>query len=378
MEQDTLRRQGCSQRVAHQAAPLPGFANSEQAGKAGSLAEPESIAAPAANPVLFEEYRRLVGLHVQSLPSLFKSFTGLSCHIAWAPASPRGWDTLGLPTKSPLCRQSVDGKRHVLAQCRTCITRHLALALNSSRAGHKFTCSIGLQNFWLPIIIRGCVIALALIQALALPASGALRRAASPAAPRVRTQGRMGRNEFDKAAELLQLVFRHIETSALADLRKTDLTRAQRALLEMQTVTTRLRSELNGLVPAINKSSPVLEPESHTQRTVRAALEFIHQHYSQPLTLQECAKGLRLNAAYLSALFSRAAGLPFKTYLTELRVEKARELLSDPTVVIADVACAVGYASENRFRLAFKQVTGLSPRAWRDTLRMQPRKTAEI
>ena len=137
----------------------------------------------------------------------------------------------------------------------------------------------------------------------------------------------MSRPEFREAARLLQLVFRHIETSALADLRKSDLARAQRALIEMQTVTTRLRVELNGLMPEFNTPSPLLETENHTQRIVRAVLAYIRQHYSRPLTLQQCAGQLHLNAAYVSTQFSRAVGIPFKAYLTKLRIQKARELL---------------------------------------------------
>ena len=76
-----------------------------------------------------------------------------------------------------------------------------------------------------------------------------------------------------------------------------------------------------------------------------------------------------MNAAYLSALFSHAVGMPFKTYLTEVRLEKARELLGDPAKSISEVAAAVGYASENRFRSVFKKLTGLSPRMWRETFR---------
>ncbi len=317
--------------------------------------------------------------HIQTLPALFKTFTGLNSAVCWAPASPGGWGTLGLPTKSPLCRQRVDGKRRVLAQCRTCVVRHLSLCLKSGHTGHRFQCFLGLQNFWLPIIIRGYVVALALIQAMTARTTAAPRHRLS--ADRSRTfretcngARHMSRDEFGKAAQLLRLVFRHVETAALADLRTSDLMQAQRALLEMQTVTSRLKGELNGLVPAFSKAVPVLAPGSHAQRTVHAALEYIHQHYSQPLTLDDCASGLRLNPSYLSAQFSRAVGLPFKTYLTELRIQKARELLGDPSVSIGDVAAAVGYASENRFRLAFRQVTGLSPRPWRETLRMQPQK----
>jgi len=45
-----------------------------------------------------------------------------------------------------------------------------------------------------------------------------------------------------------------------------------------------------------------------------------------------------MNAAYLSDLFSRAVGVPFKAYLTELRLTKARELLGDPAQTAAEVA----------------------------------------
>jgi two-component system response regulator YesN len=78
---------------------------------------------------------------------------------------------------------------------------------------------------------------------------------------------------------------------------------------------------------------------------------------------------LKRNAAYLSDLFSHAVGLPFKAYLTELRLEKAKELLVDPKYNVNEVAQAVGYAGADRFRLAFKQHTGLAPSRWREMMR---------
>ena len=105
---------------------------------------------------------------------------------------------------------------------------------------------------------------------------------------------------------------------------------------------------------------------------VHAMLDRIQKDYAQPLTLRKCAGGLRVNTAYLSHLFSLAVGLPFKTCLIEVRVEKARELLGDPARNISDVTSAVGYASARRFRAAFRNVTGLSPGMWRETLQMNP------
>jgi two-component system response regulator YesN len=69
-------------------------------------------------------------------------------------------------------------------------------------------------------------------------------------------------------------------------------------------------------------------------------------------------------------------GIPFKSYLTELRLRKAKELLGDSGKAVSDVAFAVGYASEERFRSAFKKATGLSPRTWRETMEQDDPLTA--
>lgn len=339
--------------------------------------------APESDPLLQVKYRDLARHYLRSLPALFTKFTGLFSHIAWAPTWPHQWNARELPASSHLCREAIAGCGNTLTRCRSCAASHLARAIKTGHKGHTFTCWLGVHNFWLPIIVRGYLVGLAFVQALA-PANAAgvlqIPRAAHKSAARTSAnagrhtnQGRisMSRSEFGEAARLLRLVIQHVETSTVADLRKSDLSRAQQALLELQTVATRLRTELNGLVPAFNKTAPVLGEGSHTDRLVRAALDYIHGHYTEPFTLRQYAHQLRLNAAYLSAQFSRAVGTPFKTYLTELRVEKARALLSEPTRTVAEVAYAVGYASPNRFRLAFKQMTGLSPKAWRETLRME-------
>jgi len=133
-------------------------------------------------------------------------------------------------------------------------------------------------------------------------------------------------------------------------------------------------------MPSFCKTTPDLEPHTRPERIAQDALDYIHQHYKHPITLQECAKTLGLSMAYLSDLFSHRVGLSFKTYLTEVRLEKAKELLGDGTRNIYQVAAAVGYVSENRFRIAFKTATGLAPRAWRETLKMRrpPETTSEV
>jgi len=80
-----------------------------------ATSRPPSVDAPDPNAVRFERYRRLARRHIQGLPALFRTFTGLTQSIAWAPASPGGWSTQDLPLSSRLCRWFVDGKGQVLA-----------------------------------------------------------------------------------------------------------------------------------------------------------------------------------------------------------------------------------------------------------------------
>jgi AraC-like DNA-binding protein len=81
--------------------------------------------------------------------------------------------------------------------------------------------------------------------------------------------------------------------------------------------------------------------------------------------LGEMARFMRRNPSYLSALFSQTTGVPFHQYLEEVRLSKARELLRDPRNRVSEVAQAVGYASSDAFRHAFRSREGLSPTAWR-------------
>lgn len=182
----------------------------------------------------------------------------------------------------------------------------------------------------------------------------------------------MSRLKFARAAQFLQLIVQHLQTSSLADLQKQDLGNVQRVLRVFENVQKRLRKKLNGLMPAVREAPPVAQLESRPERMVRAVLDRIQKDYARSLTLRKCAADLRVNAAYLSHLFSHAVGVPFKTSLTEVRVEKARELLGDPAKNISQVASAVGYAGVRRFRTAFKSVTGISPKLWRETLQMNP------
>jgi two-component system response regulator YesN len=105
-------------------------------------------------------------------------------------------------------------------------------------------------------------------------------------------------------------------------------------------------------------------PNRHNA-VVRRVLSYLDENFTGPVHLNDCAKQVALNPVYLSTLFSRAVGVGFKQYVIALRIEKARELLTDCTRRVSEVAYAVGYTCPNRFFQAFRKATGVSPSEWR-------------
>lgn len=346
--------------------------------KAASRPLPLSVGITPRERMLHGRYRDLVRHHLSRIfGRLFADFTGLHFHIAWSEASPAGWEIDGLPTGcSVCCRLSGSPLR---PECRTCGPRRLRRTLQSRR-GHCFTCKLGVRNCWVPIHVRGETLGIAYLQALQHPPPRPPGRPAQapgrPAAPGHSGAPVVSKPKFARAARFLSMIVQQVQTASLSDLRKADLTSAGRAVAALEREQARLRMALHRHLPAapeVHRASP----ESHAEEIIQSLLERVEVDYPHPLTLRQVARGLGMNAAYLSTLFSRTVGVPFKTYLTGLRVTKAKELLGNSARSVSEVAFAVGYASEERFRSAFKKVTALPPRVWRETMQIPlPRRSS--
>ena len=333
-----------------------------------------SLGKPTATLHLQNGYRELTRRHLTNvLAHLYADLTGLDFHVIWLPAPERLQRQRGPPPACAVCSRLSGWP--LRPQCPQCGWNQLAFAMRSGQRGHRFTCSLGVSNFWFPITVRGLTVGVAFVQALDKGhriLQQRLRRCRTVSLRAGKQTKLLTRAEFDRAARLLRLIVQHVETSDLAELRKADLTAARRALHEHEREGQHLRQQLNGYLPVINHTTASFEPKPHCRRIVEELLKNIHQNYGQQISLRSCAAALGLNADYLSSLFSKTVGLPFKAYLTDLRIEKAKHLLGSEKLRISEVASAVGYSGEARFRLSFKKVTGLSPAQWRDTFRMPP------
>ncbi len=104
------------------------------------------------------------------------------------------------------------------------------------------------------------------------------------------------------------------------------------------------------------------QPNGQYKNLIRQAKEFIQSHYTNPdLSLNEVAAQANLSSSHFSVVFGQENGQTFKEYLTEIRINKAKELLRMTALRSADIAYQVGYNDPHYFSSVFKKNTGLSP-----------------
>lgn len=93
--------------------------------------------------------------------------------------------------------------------------------------------------------------------------------------------------------------------------------------------------------------------------------DFIEKYYKEDISLQDVAGSMDYSDAYFCKIFKQCFRKSFLVYLTEFRVEKAKELLADLTINIKDVSVAVGYRDSNYFARVFKRSEGITPTEYR-------------
>ncbi|MEW6209384.1 MAG: AraC family transcriptional regulator [Acidobacteriota bacterium] len=102
-------------------------------------------------------------------------------------------------------------------------------------------------------------------------------------------------------------------------------------------------------------------------RRLRRAIEFMHDNYGRELALEEIASAAYLSEYHFARLFKQITGLTPHAYLANIRLERARKLLTETLLPINQVAAMVGYQSQSHFTKIFKATTGVTPGAFRES-----------
>lgn len=100
---------------------------------------------------------------------------------------------------------------------------------------------------------------------------------------------------------------------------------------------------------------------------INEVLHYIGKHYMEDLFLSSLADTFFLSKEHLSRLFKRETGTNLFSYIMELKLNDAKELLSSTEMTLEEIAFKLGFSNGNYFSKVFKKNTGQSPREYRST-----------
>lgn len=111
------------------------------------------------------------------------------------------------------------------------------------------------------------------------------------------------------------------------------------------------------------------QKSAHTEAIAAYAFRYIGEHYCEPdFNLSGLSYAMHVSLSHLSTVFKQTTGNNLISYVTELRLEKARELLSDMQYSISEVAALSGYSDAKYFAKLFKKKMGSTPSEYRNLI----------
>ncbi|MNI38343.1 putative response regulatory protein [compost metagenome] len=119
---------------------------------------------------------------------------------------------------------------------------------------------------------------------------------------------------------------------------------------------------MNRLAEVISKHQA---PE---KKTINDIVKYIEQNYQSELSLQDISSHFFVSREYISRKFKQDFGINFSDYLSNYRIDKAKQLMLNPHLRVQQIADMVGIHDVKYFSKVFKKQVGLSPREYRSNL----------
>jgi AraC-like DNA-binding protein len=112
----------------------------------------------------------------------------------------------------------------------------------------------------------------------------------------------------------------------------------------------------------------VLQEQNAEPPVIARAKQFITEHQTEELSLDQVAKSVHTSKFYFCKMFKKATGIHFTDYLSRVRTESAKNLLLNQNLRISEIAYEVGFQSLTHFNRVFKRILGQSPTDYRSRL----------
>ncbi len=106
--------------------------------------------------------------------------------------------------------------------------------------------------------------------------------------------------------------------------------------------------------------------EERSSSVVEKAKEYIACYYNKDVSLDDVSREVNISSYYFSKIFKEETGQNFIEYLTNIRIEKAKELLKDSECTMKQICTMVGYSDPNYFSRSFKKKVGVTPTEFKE------------
>lgn len=115
---------------------------------------------------------------------------------------------------------------------------------------------------------------------------------------------------------------------------------------------------------SVSKDSISKSPNPLSDHKIKLVIDYVHEHLDQTLKLAELAALAGVSQYYFLRLFKQHIGLTPYQYVVRQRVERAKHLLKQKTMPIADIALHCGFANQSHLTKLFRQVMGVTPKQY--------------
>lgn len=127
-----------------------------------------------------------------------------------------------------------------------------------------------------------------------------------------------------------------------------------------------LKQKITALLLSMTAALDISAAGNAKEALVEEAVKFIDAHYSRcDMSLTLLSQNLLISPAYLSSIFKKTKGISINQYLTQSRLDKAKELLSGTNLTLTEIAERVGYNDLFYFSKVFKRYFGVAPSAYK-------------
>ena len=116
--------------------------------------------------------------------------------------------------------------------------------------------------------------------------------------------------------------------------------------------------------------APGQRSSQQTNLTMVAITEYLHQRLDQPLTVDQICRDNMIGRSQMQKLFHEHTGGGVIEYFSNMKIKAARQMIREGHLNVTQISAKLGFQSVHYFSRRFKELTGMSPREYADSVKM--------